>query len=230
MKSSDLVDFAAMMNGLGEYYGKQISPSLTDIYWNGLQQYDFAEVSSAVNAHVRNTETGQFMPKISDVERYLHGSTGTRAMQAWLRVANAIQAVGTYETVAFDDPLIHACIEDMGGWPSMGQISNDELPFKIREFEKRYMAYLQSPPLRVIQPFLLGLYETHDRTLGYRGLHQPIMIADVEKKEQALRLGNTNAQYEPVKIEPPPDPEKLARLQAIIRDNTADDGKRELPK
>jgi hypothetical protein len=222
MKSSDRLDFAGLMNGLGEYYGKQISPSLADIYWNGLQQYDFTEVSAAINAHVRNTETGQFMPKIADVERYLHGSTGTRAMQAWLRVANAIQAVGTYQSVKFDDPLIHACIEDMGGWPEMGQILEDDLHFRIREFEKRYMAYLQSPPLRVISPILLGLYESHDRTLGYRGLHEPVMMSEVEQKEQALRLEAAKAQPEPVKINLPPDPEKQAQLQALICDYGGD--------
>jgi hypothetical protein len=181
VKSTEREQFAKMMIGLGEYYGKSMSPMLIDIYWQGLAAYDYDAVNAAINAHVRNTDTGQFMPKIADVERYMHGNTSTRAMQAWVKVARAVQEVGTYETVAFSDPLIHACIDDMGGWPAIGQILNDELPFKIREFEKRYMAYLQIPPAREPSRMLLGLYERTNKTLGYHGLRPPIMIEDKQK-------------------------------------------------
>jgi hypothetical protein len=61
-----------------------MSPMVVEIYWNGLQTYSFDEVNAAINAHVRNPDTGQFMPKIADVERFLHGNTGTRAMAAWV--------------------------------------------------------------------------------------------------------------------------------------------------
>jgi len=143
VRSTDRERFTKMMTGLGEYYGKPMSPMLADIYWNGLQAYDFEAVNTAINTHVRNPDTGQFMPKIADVEKFIHGNTGTRAMMAWVKVSKAIQEVGSYRTVKFDDPLIHSVIDDMGGWPSLGQTLVDELPFKIREFERRYMGYLK---------------------------------------------------------------------------------------
>lgn len=189
MKSTDREEFVRMLNGLGEYYGKPMSPALADIYWNGLKNYELSEVCGAINAHVRNPDSGQFMPKIADIERFLHGNTSTRAMQAWVKVADAVQRVGTYETVKFDDPLIHACIEDMGGWPEIGKISNDELPFKIREFEKRYMAYLQIPPARKPSPALLGIYERTNKTLGYSGEREPVLI---ESPKARLRLVDGN--------------------------------------
>jgi hypothetical protein len=223
VKSSDSVDFAKLMNGLGEYYGKPMSPTLADIYWNGLQQYDFVEVSSAINAHVRNADTGQFMPKIADVERYLHGNTSTRAMQAWMRVSRAAQMVGTYESVAFDDPLIHACIEDMGGWPAIGMIQDDDLPFKIKEFERRYMAYLQVPPMRQPPQRLIGIFDATNATLGYHGPRDVVMIADVERIEHEARQKALSA---PVKTEEllAPDPEKQKALDALIRNHATDLG------
>ena len=178
MKSTDKQQFMQLMTGIGEYYGKQMSPMLIDIYWNGLQSYDFEAVKAAINAHVRNPDTGQFMPKIADVEKFAHGNTGTRAMQAWVKVARAVQEIGTYRTVQFDDPIIHAVIDDMGGWPAIGQIMNDELPFKIKEFEKRYMAYLQVAPVRKPPDMLLGIYDRTNRTLGYVGEMDTVLISD----------------------------------------------------
>ena len=178
MKSTDMQEFSQLMHGIGEYYGKHMSDTLVEIYWNGLQAYDFEAVKAAINAHVRNPDTGQFMPKIADVEKFAHGNTGTRAMQAWVKVARAVQEIGTYRTVKFDDPLIHSVIDDMGGWPAIGQILNDELPFKIKEFEKRYMAYLQVAPVRKPPNELLGLYERVNLTLGYAGEIPTVMITD----------------------------------------------------
>jgi len=176
MSPTDKVKFGELMQGIGEYYGKQVTPMLIQIYWNGLHGYTFEDVTSAINAHVRNPDSGQFMPKIADVERHLHGNTGTRAMAAWVKVSQAIQEVGTYMTVKFDDQLIHAVINDMGGWPAIGQITNDDLPFRIREFEKRYQAYLQIPPARTPEPVLLGVFERTNRVLGFNDSKEPVLI------------------------------------------------------
>lgn len=178
MNINDLENFNAMFEAVCEYYGRKTSPMLAEIYWRGMQGYEFADVRRAFDAHMHNADSGQFMPKIADVERHIHGNTGTRAMQAWNKISKAIQEVGTYTTVKFDDPLIHACIDDMGGWPAIGQILNDELPFKIREFEKRYMAYLQVPPVRKPPPVLIGIYERTNLTLGYRETTEPVLIGN----------------------------------------------------
>lgn len=188
MKSTDRERFTKLMVGLGEYYGKQVTPMLADIYWNGLQAYDFEAVNAAVNLHVKNTDNGQFMPKIADIERSLHGNTSTRAMQAWVKVSKAIQEVGSYQSVKFDDSLIHSVIDDMGGWPQLGQTNIDELPFKIKEFERRYMAYLQVPPMREAPPMLPGIYERTNATLGYHGSTDVKLIGNqtLESQRKAL--------------------------------------------
>ena len=139
MKTQQRSAFAALMTGVGELYGKAMSPQLIAIYWEGLSDYEFDDVKRAVNLHVRNPDTGQFMPKIADVVKFLEGNTLTQAMRAWQKVNEAIKRVGTYASVVFDDPIIHAVISDMGGWQPLGMVQDEEWPFKAREFEKRYI-------------------------------------------------------------------------------------------
>jgi hypothetical protein len=55
------------------------------------------------------------MLKPSDVVRYLEGSTSCQALQAWSKVMQAVKTIDQYDSVVFDDSLIHAVIHDMGG-------------------------------------------------------------------------------------------------------------------
>jgi hypothetical protein len=181
MKNTHREQFASLMAGLGELYGKPLSPQLIAIYWDGLREYEFDEVKVAINLHVRNPDTGQFMPKIADVVKFLEGNTLTQAMRAWQKVNEAMRKVGTYATVVFDDPIIHAVIQDMGGWQPLGLVSDDEWPFKAREFEKRYQGYKVKPPQSYPRK-LIGIFERENNTKGFPS-PDPVLIGN---QDQAL--------------------------------------------
>jgi hypothetical protein len=183
MKTAHREQFAALMAGLGELYGKPLSPQLIAIYWDGLKDYEFDEVKVAINLHVRNPDTGQFMPKIADVVKFLEGNTLTQAMRAWQKVNEAMRKVGTYATVVFDDPIIHSVIHDMGGWQPLGLVTDDDLPFKAREFEKRYQSYKVTPPLHY-PPKLIGIFERENVTRGFPA-PEPVLIGN---PDQAMRI------------------------------------------
>jgi hypothetical protein len=51
------------MIGLGDYYSREISVGVIDIYWQGLQNYDLKAVQKAFQAHIANPDNGQFMPQ-----------------------------------------------------------------------------------------------------------------------------------------------------------------------
>lgn len=57
----------------------------------------------------------------------------------------AVRRVGPWESVAFDDPIIHAVLAEMGGWTRFGQITDEEWPFTRNEFVKRYQGYVTRP-------------------------------------------------------------------------------------
>src|SRR5437870_914018 len=116
MQSRDLGKFTILMAGIGELYGKNISSHLIDIYWQVLKQYELVDVQNAFQSHVQNPDCGQFFPKPADIVRFIEGSGETKALLAWAKVERAIRQLGSYQSVVFDDSLIHIVIEDMGGW------------------------------------------------------------------------------------------------------------------
>jgi hypothetical protein len=180
--------FAEMMTSLGEYYGKTVSPSLISMYWQGLEKYDLAALREAFNRHVNNPDTGQFMPKIADVSRMLGGTSNDRALGAWAKVDKAVRHVGTYRSVAFDDPIIHRVIVEMGGWIALGTKTDDEWPFIAKEFENRYRGYAMRGERPEYQPVLLGISDAHNAKEGFKK-EEPMLIGDATKAQEVMKLG-----------------------------------------
>jgi len=135
---SKLVEFKEWLLEIGEYYGKEITKTVGNLYWEALKGYNMKELREAATRHIKNTERGPFFPKISDIVRMLEGTILDHAQAAWSKVDYAVRHVGVYKSVAFDDPIIHRVIADMGGWPMFGQKRDDEWPFVANEFRQRY--------------------------------------------------------------------------------------------
>ncbi|MDY0071802.1 MAG: DUF6475 domain-containing protein [Thauera sp.] len=190
MQEHDFDAFSEMLQAVAEYCGKPLSPGVIAIYWQGLKDLDLAAVRHALNAHVQNPDTGQFMPKIADVRRMLGGTTQDSALRAWAKVDRAVRHVGTYASVAFDDPLIHRVLHDMGGWVGLGSKTEDEWPFVAREFENRYRGYAMRGERPEYPPVLIGISEAEN---GRRGLHSdpPRLIGEACKAEEVMRNGTS---------------------------------------
>jgi hypothetical protein len=197
MQPSDRKAFATLILAVSEYHGKQLSPEVLRIYWDGLSGYEFEDVQRILNEHLRNPDTGQFMPKVADVVKFIEGSTLTQAMRAWRKVEHAIHAAGGWQSVVFDDFLIHAVISDMGGWELLCQTTKDELVFKIREFERRFQGYrLRSPgeyPRR-----LIGRFERENAVHGY-ATQPPMLIGDPQSAQLVYQGG---ADKQPIGMTP----------------------------
>ena len=166
MLANDIPKFSAMMAGIGELYGKSISAQLTDIYWRSLKFYELQDVQQAFQAHINNPDCGQFFPKPADVVRFIEGSGETKALLAWAKVDRAIIQIGSYQSIAFDDPLIHAVLEDMGGWVKLCSMKNEQMPFYANEFQKRYMGFVNNKPKRYPK-YLYGLTECENSKNGF---------------------------------------------------------------
>lgn len=190
MRDSELPEFAKTLLAVSDYYGKELSENVTDLYWNGLREYDLQAVKKALWAHVRNPDTGQFMPKIADVAKVLQGRTDDQAALAWSKVNQAVRRVGTYQCVVFDDPIIHRVISDMGGWVLIGSKDDKEWPFIAREFETRYRGYRMRDETPEYPPVLVGMANAHNGQQGFR-LNPPILIGDEVKATLVLKGGTT---------------------------------------
>lgn len=76
MKPSEFEEFTQLLTAIAELYGKTLSEWAQSLYWNALQQYDLGIVREALNRHVKNPDSGQFMPKPADVVRMMMLSDG----------------------------------------------------------------------------------------------------------------------------------------------------------
>ena len=193
MQQNDYDDFVDILQVVSEQYGKRVSDGVVALYWQGLQEFDLAAVRDALGRHIRNTDTGQFMPKIADIIRMLQGSSQDAAFSAWSKVDKAVRYVGPYESVCFDDPLIHRVLHDMGGWMMLGQKTDEEWPFVARDFENRYRGF-KSRNERVDYPSkLIGISESHNSKEGHE-VGQPMLIGNAEKATAVLIGGIQGSQ------------------------------------
>ncbi len=173
---------------IGELYGKAISEILTDLYWQSLKGFEWQDVKQAFEAHIHNPDTGQYFPKPADLVRFIEGSGETKALQAWAKVEKAITHVGAYQSIIFDDPLIHAVLEDLGGWIKLCATPTKELPFRANEFQKRYTIFVYKPPDRYPK-YCCGLIEAVNTKNGYP-IKPQVFVGDLKKAKQVMFNGN----------------------------------------
>ncbi len=190
MKPTDSAAFSQMMALMAELYGKACTEPFVNIYWHLLKDFELSDIRKAFKAHIQNPDGGQFFPKPADIIRFLEGSAETRALQAWSLVERAIGRIGRYQSLAFDDALIHAAIEDMGGWIKLCEMTLKELPFSSLEFQKRYQGFVNKPPRRH-PPYLCGMVERDNTKEGYP-FSVPVLVGDAKKAQIVIATGGGN--------------------------------------
>lgn len=189
---NDKREFWKLLQGVYEFYGKR--EALTDfaaqVWWNACQSFEFDELSKAFSAHLVNAESGQYLPKPADIVRALQGTTTDRAAMAWGKVIEAASSIGAYTDVVFDDPAIHAAIEDLGGWPKVCRTEQKDLSYAMHRFCEQYKAYVGR-----------GKFEFAARLRGDRSsdaeyekkglpLPKPKLIGNAEKAMEVLNVGS----------------------------------------
>lgn len=179
--------FAGLITGLSDYYRQEISKAVLSLYWEGLKQYDYEAIEKAAWAHTQSPdESGRWMPKISDLNKALQGRTVDQASQAWAKVDFAIRCIGSVNDVAFDDPLIHAAINDLGGWIKVADCPGmDELPFLEKRFITVYQGYRMKSDKPEYQGKLTGSANLFNQSEGFE-LTPVRLVGNYEKAKQLL--------------------------------------------
>lgn len=176
MTESDRDAFAELLTQALGFYGQAVSPFALGVWWQACQGCELQQLRRSLTAHAMDPERGQFAPKPADIVRQLRGTYTDRSLIAWGKVLGAMQRVGAYASVAFDDPAIHAAVTDLGGWPAVCRSSTDELPFLQRRFTDSHRAHSLRPDgswPRV----LAGDSDRTNAALGYAE-QKPVLIGD----------------------------------------------------
>lgn len=188
MNIQDKPKFAQLLTDVQAFYRQNVSTFALGVWWQACERFDFEQVSKALTQHAMDPDRGQFAPKPADVVRLLQGTRTDRALLAWGKVLDAMQRVGSYQSVAFDDSVIHAVVEDIGGWVQMCRSDMDELSHTERRFCESYRAYAARPSIG-FPARLAGAHEIDNRTAGKK-VAPPILIGDPQKAAEVLRLGS----------------------------------------
>lgn len=193
MIPKDANEFASIMEATMAVYGKDVSKPVIRLYWNALIEYDMEAVRRAFGGWIKNPDQGQFAPKPADIIRMIDGGSGDRAMVTWSKIDKAIRMVGHYQSVAFDDPIIHRVVDEMGGWRKLACLpTNKDLEFAGIDFIKRYRAYVLAGGVGGEYPaYLIGECEALNGKDGYRGVDPVTLIGDASKAKQVARLGSS---------------------------------------
>jgi len=192
MQRDDRRRFAALMTKACEYWRRDMSEMLLEMYWAGLEPYDFDAISAAMLRHQRDPDpkVGSFMPMVNDIVRLIEGTSGDRAQVAWSKVHRAIRMVGPYQSLVFDDPIIHLVISDMGGFGSLCDVKTDEMQFRAREFEQRYRGYAARAELPQHPAKLVGDAEADCVARGQlQFVPSPVFIGDAQAAQRVLEGG-----------------------------------------
>jgi len=191
VKPSDKKRFAGCLLGCAEAYGKGVSDAALEVWWQCLAGADVEAVEGAFWRHLRSPDVGQFFPKPADILRMIDGTSLDASMVAWGKVDQALRRVGTYATVAFDDPLVHRCIADMGGWIELGKKTEAEWPFVGNEFRTRYKGYRSRGEAPDYPRRLMGITEAENAQRGYPP-EAAVCIGD-ESRALAVMAGGSDA-------------------------------------
>jgi len=188
---SDREPFFTLLADVYAFYRADLSTFVGSVWWTAMQPYDLAAVNDAMGRHCANPDTGQYLPKPADVVRMLQGSTQDSALVAWAKVDRAVRQVGTWQSVVFDDALIHRVLHDMGGWLALERNTEDDWPFVAKEFQNRYRGYRGRSERPDYPPVLVGATQAHNSRVG-GGAPAPVLIGDAGQARAVLAGGTTS--------------------------------------
>jgi hypothetical protein len=181
MQAADKPAFKALLTDALAFYRQDVSKFALSVWWAACERFDLEQVSKALTAHAMDPERGQFAPKPADVVRVLQGTHTDRSLMAWAKFYAAMGRVGSWRSVVFDDPSIHATIEDLGGWQALCSGTAEELPFLQRRFCDAHRAYSRRPG-HPYPPRVAGAFELTN------GFVRDCDVALVGDKDECLRV------------------------------------------
>lgn len=186
---SDKARFLASFKALTELHRVSVSPELTKLYFMALQDFPVEAVVKAMGECVM---TCTFFPKPVEIREKVTGSADDRAQVQAATVWESIGRVGSYNSVAFDDPVTMAVIDrSFGGWTEVCQLKESERKWFIIEFCKAYKAFAAQG----IQHFgvLAGRTDTHNGAHCFGAKAAPVaLVGDKHMTKQIALQGERN--------------------------------------
>lgn len=190
MSPTDKPALVRMITDVLAYYRQNVSEFTLSVWCHACEPFTLEQVSKALTAHATDPEHGQFAPKVADLVRILAGTHTDRAQLAWGKTLEAIGTVGAYSDVVFDDPAIHACIEDMGGWPKVCRTEMSELSYLQHRFCQAHKAYTGRGEFEYPRRLMGDRSPDHEYEKFRIPPPKPALVGDSERCKRVYQGGN----------------------------------------
>lgn len=138
MRNENRTAFACDLALCAEVFAESLSDTRIEAYFVALADLDLDTVRHAIRHLIG---TARYFPRPAEIREAIEGSPGEQALAAWTRVEAAAQAIGGYASVDFGDPVLHATVAQLGGWPEVaawGSLDFRGYGFKRAEFLATY--------------------------------------------------------------------------------------------
>ena len=185
MTEHELPELATRLSDFMALYRKDLTPGQLEMWAEDLERFSLDQVRRAMRVYRNSGE--KFPPTPGQLIALIEGSPDDNALRQWSRIEEALRTQGSYVSLVFDDPLIHAVISEMGGWIALCSLTIDETPFRRVEFVKRYRGYAQQ---RVVPPYpreLVGRCAADPRASDRD--RTPIMLGNPEDCRRVMAGG-----------------------------------------
>lgn len=168
--------FNEIFTPLTEYYNADLKPSVYNLYYESLKDYDPTLLNVVVRILLKTNKYHK-MPLISDFIDILEkkNNLDIQSLKAWELVLNAMVRFGIYESVSFNDKAINRAIKNLGGWIYLNNLNEDELKWAKKEFIEAYKAFFN---ITKEQIHLSGIYEKENSLKGFEG---KVFLIDYDK-------------------------------------------------
>jgi len=134
MQSTDFERFHALLLGMGELYGKDISNPLLDAYWVALRDWDLADFEAACGHLMKHHK--DWMPRPGHFTELREAGRSTVG-EAWAK-AVGWAASSAYRDCETGDYLTDKAVRAIGGFKAIAMCDEDKLHFLERRFAEHY--------------------------------------------------------------------------------------------
>jgi len=136
--------FSKGLFALSEVFNRNISDTLSEIYYDVLKNATDDQFKNAVNQIIQ-TNKYNCMPKPAEILEHIYGKPQDKSLEAWEITLNAVRSVGGYKTPVFEDQAISDTIQHLGGWVKLCDTPTAEMVWVQKEFEKFYSIFKRNP-------------------------------------------------------------------------------------
>lgn len=168
MTTQDVKEFAELLTAVSELKGKPLSKMAITIYFEAMKDCTIEQVRDAMSSAVQ-THKYAGVPTPAELREYIFAGADLLAAVAWDSARTSIELHGSYESIAFADPVISTVILSLGGWPQFcadfSELDSKGQSFYAREFQRLYMLYQKRGDCK--QVTLLGRFDNENAFNGY---------------------------------------------------------------